>query len=44
MVTIKKITPMPKPLCTKAIPKIMGVMRDFLSEKLRTQVSQASLE
>jgi hypothetical protein len=29
MVTIKKIPPMPKPLCTKAIPKIMGGMRGF---------------
>ena len=26
---IKNISPMPKPLCTKALPEIMGEMRDF---------------
>jgi hypothetical protein len=26
------ISPMPKPLCTKAIPAIMGEMRDFLKK------------
>jgi hypothetical protein len=29
---MKKISPVLKPLCTKAIPAIMGEMRDFFEK------------
>ncbi len=29
---MKKISPMLKPLCTKAIPTIVGEMRDFFEK------------